>query len=1018
MPSESFADLLPMCLPSRPALLWGPREAVIASRRRQSRLGQRRTAWMLAEWQVCLFNFYSVDCPANPSKARSRFDSPGCVTSAQAAVFETLVETNLRFGRLGPGTLPEPSRGLASFLSQISVYERAWAKYEPKVGEVFNSGGPTTALPVDPSRISIPANAGLIDPAEHLPEPLKTEFLNAERRVLPDWQLRPTPKCCYRVAAADEPVLRKMFLESGMATLVASEDVPLAYSGRPLLAGLFGVQHKAASDRLILDRRPANDGEGRLGWARLPYGPQLARLCIAPGQHVRCSCDDLKTYFYQLRNADSAIKRNVFGREFLGDQYVSHGAEVGRSYRLALRVVAMGDLNAVDIAHETHRQILKAHGAMAPQHELVYGAALPLGDVVEGLYIDDHFVIGIVPRHLARSPGGPDRPVHDASLRAYESSGLPRAPEKSIGFGSPIDPVPRTRFTVIGTEVCSDPGTVSAPMQKRQHLFVLSAQALSLKAVGPELLRRHISLFTHPFMHRRELMSVFGNVYTWLAAQRACTVVRWPPEVADEVAAASFCLPLAEAHIRWPVSTRFSATDATPDAGGACHTPVPEAVADALYRTSEFRGFRARLDMRGLDFAHMIAPPDPDLASLVRTLPWTEHRSRRFRRTEHINLQELEEVIEELRLACRRSLAPARLVNAIDSGVVLGAWARGRSSSRQVNRRLRHALGWAILGRKSLVNVHLASAENPADDASRFVPMRLPVADGSWVEALSQMAPLVRPAGKQSSSPGQGEFLEIFAGTGRLSAALARANLKVAVPLEAFPGGGVRNHRPSHDVLEPGVLAGLASDVAARRYASIHLGLPCKTWGPAGRLAGGTRRISCPWGTFKLPRELHAHREFGVTVILCVELVRAGRHFSVENPRGSCAFLTDLWLDFCSAVDVFSVDFDQCAFGLKFKDSGPNDFCKKPTRVMTSDRRLLGLARQCPGCSATHRHVHAWGSYVFEDRRVSRSAEAGGYPSRLCKFWAQRLAEEPFAPPTLRSPALLSRVLKRARDLL
>ncbi len=109
---------------------------------------------------------------------------------------------------------------------------------------------------------------------------------------------------------------------------------------------------------------------------------------------------------------------------------------------------------------------------------------------------------------------------------------------------------------------------------------------------------------------------------------------------------------------------------------------VPHRLADALYKTTEFRGFRARLDVRGLDVVHLLAPPDPDLASLVRTLPWAQHRSRRFGRTEHINLQELE------REATRRSLAPERLVNAIDSGVVLGSWARGRSSSRQINRPL------------------------------------------------------------------------------------------------------------------------------------------------------------------------------------------------------------------------------------------------------------------------------------------------------------------------------------------
>ncbi len=64
---------------------------------------------------------------------------------------------------------------------------------------------------------------------------------------------------------------------------------------------------------------------------------------------------------------------------------------------------------------------------------------------------------------------------------------------------------------------------------------------------------------------------------------------------------------------------------------------------------------------------------DPDLGSVMHSLSWTAHRSRKHRRTEHINVQELEEVAEELRGAVRRSLALERLLTGVDSGVTLGA---------------------------------------------------------------------------------------------------------------------------------------------------------------------------------------------------------------------------------------------------------------------------------------------------------------------------------------------------------
>ncbi len=57
-------------------------------------------------------------------------------------------------------------------------------------------------------RVSISEDAGRVDPADRLPEPLRSEHLDAESR------------CCYRVTAEDEPTLRSACLASGMAPLL------------------------------------------------------------------------------------------------------------------------------------------------------------------------------------------------------------------------------------------------------------------------------------------------------------------------------------------------------------------------------------------------------------------------------------------------------------------------------------------------------------------------------------------------------------------------------------------------------------------------------------------------------------------------------------------------------------------------------------------------------------------------------------------------------------------------------
>ena len=63
---------------------------------------------------------------------------------------------------------------------------------------------------------------------------------------------------------------------------------------------------------------------------------------------------------------------------------------------MCLRVVATGDLNAVDIAQETHRAMLSEAGCMSEEVVLQYDFPAPRGPIWEGLYTDDHVVIALV----------------------------------------------------------------------------------------------------------------------------------------------------------------------------------------------------------------------------------------------------------------------------------------------------------------------------------------------------------------------------------------------------------------------------------------------------------------------------------------------------------------------------------------------------------------------------------------------------------------------------------------------
>ena len=218
------------------------------------------------------------------------------------------------------------------------------------------------------------------------------------------------PVGCYLVDPSTEVELRSYLLEIGMASLVPIKNVACRPDGRYILAGMFGVPHKDGM-RMIFDRRPANWGEKRLGWAHLPNGVQFAQLRLKPGWGIRGSGDDLKGYFHQVRDVPEAQSRNCFGRTFLGDEFVSFGGIPGESYKLCLNSVAMGNLNAVDICQRVHEAVLQNGGLLKKDTMIRYPYEMPAEGIGEGIYIDDHLVFWIAPQSQLSLPYGPDKDI-------------------------------------------------------------------------------------------------------------------------------------------------------------------------------------------------------------------------------------------------------------------------------------------------------------------------------------------------------------------------------------------------------------------------------------------------------------------------------------------------------------------------------------------------------------------------------------------------------------------------------
>ena len=74
-----------------------------------------------------------------------------------------------------------------------------------------------------------------------------------------------------------------------------------------------------------------------------------------------------------------------------------------------------------------------------------------------------------------------------------------------------------------------------------------------------------------------------------------------------------------------------------------------------------------------------------EIADVFKCAPWKVTRNRNFPETQHVNLQELAEIVDEVDEASKRTVLPQRNINGTDSMMSLCAVAKGRSSSRLLN---------------------------------------------------------------------------------------------------------------------------------------------------------------------------------------------------------------------------------------------------------------------------------------------------------------------------------------------
>ena len=215
-----------------------------------------------------------------------------------------------------------------------------------------------------------------------------------------------------------------------------------------------------------------------------------------------------------------------------------------------------------------------------------------------------------------------------------------------------------------------------------------------------------------------------------------------PQKCREELLWATLLLPFAHACVRWPVSNEISATDATLTHAGRAVAQVPAKLTELCYRFAVHKGEAVRLDWACgaiMPTSGIVQAPD-ELEQALLCARWRVTERSKFKASSHINnVQEMKVAIKQLKTAVKRCGTGQRLVNLCDSRVVCGAWAKGRSSSKNLNSLLRRVLCYRVAGFKSLVHVWVSTSCNPLVCKAAAQPVPAPVSP--WLHAHSCGAP-------------------------------------------------------------------------------------------------------------------------------------------------------------------------------------------------------------------------------------------------------------------------------------
>ena len=374
--------------------------------------------------------------------------------------------------------------------------------------------------------------------------------------------------------------------------LLPAADIPTTEWGE-----IFEVPKDDVTTRAVFNRIPQNSYEVHVGGSAssTPSGHSLVDIDLGPSDFLAIYSEDLSDFYPAFEGTLARAATNVVGRVFSSHQFrgthayaalqracARSGQPVPNKVVAGNQGLVMGDLNACDWAVEAHLSLLRSSGGFPPAEMILNRQILPRGAILQGVVIDDRFILTLGPRS--------DPLLHERALsrmvRArdrYAQVGLIHS-EKKARQGI-------TRGVVVGAELDGVLGTVGAEVARRKRLSEVSLYLAAHPRTNGHAARALISTWTHSLMFRRPMLCILGQAYSDLPPiPQDPLVYDLPQSTRDELCMLSLLAPLMETDLRARPSKDWFSTDASTGGLGATRASIPPRISAELYRRRPQRG--------------------------------------------------------------------------------------------------------------------------------------------------------------------------------------------------------------------------------------------------------------------------------------------------------------------------------------------------------------------------------------------------------------------------------------------